>query len=69
MFQDVLALLSARRDNVKAGMKVDGIKMEPLKKLVIQFKGLGQTDKTKLGEFVECLVDWDSEPKLWEVEI
>ena len=69
MLEDVRALLSARRDNVKAGMKVNGIKMEPLKRLVIRFEKLNEDRLAELGELVDHLVDFDSEPWLWEVEI
>jgi len=67
--EDVPALLSARRENVKAGMKVDGIKMEPLKRLVIRFKKLNEDRLAELGELVDQLVDFGSEPRLWDVEI
>jgi len=67
--EDVLALLSARRDNVKAGMKIDGIEMQPLKRLVVSFQTLGTEDQNRSVRLVEDLVDRDSESSYWEVEI
>lgn len=54
---------------MKAGMKVNGIKMEPLKRLVIRFEKLNEDRLAELGELVDQLVDFDSEPWLWEVDI
>ena len=66
---DLMDLLYTRRNNVIAGLKVGGIKMESLKKLFIPSD---EFDELVLEEFrglVDELVDSNLEPRCWKVEI
>lgn len=62
-------MLNQRKDNVEARLDVDGIKMEPLKKLIVPFDRLAVRDVNKVEGLVEMMVDLALEPKFWEVEI
>jgi len=62
-------MLNQRKDNVEARLDVDGIKMEPLKKLIVPFDRLAVRDVNKVEGLVEMVVDLALEPKFWEVEI
>jgi len=43
--------------------------VEKLKELVIHFEYFSDEVLEELRELVEDVVDWSSEPELWEVEI
>ena len=43
--------------------------MEPLKKLIIPFNKLSAEASEECQESVREVVDWESEPDFWEVEI
>lgn len=58
---DLLSLLKARSENVRTGLKVEGIEMEMLQTLVIPFKGvpfnLLQEYRTLVGEVLDLHSD------------
>jgi len=62
-------LLRAKRENVERGFEVDNVKMKPLKKLVIPFNKLSAEALEECRELVREVVDWESEPGFWEIEI
>lgn len=64
-----MALLRARKENIKNRPEVDRIKMEPLKMLVIPFNKLFYEQLEELRELVGEVVDLKSEPRFWEVQI
>jgi len=64
-----LPLLRARKENVGIGFEVEIVKMKPLKKLFIPFNKLSAEALEECRELVEEVVDWNSEPKTWFVEI
>jgi len=55
--QHLLDLLKARERNVKMGLEVDQLKIEPLKKLVIPFNELSAEALEECRELVEEVVD------------
>jgi len=62
-------LLEARRDQVKAGTLFDGIKMELLERLVIRPGQFSPQYLDCFRELVDTVVNRQSEPEFWEVQI
>lgn len=69
---DLGALIDAlrqRKDNVNAGMEIEGVKMIPLKRLVFPSKILSQSQLSELRDMVVEVVDLESVERLIEVEV
>jgi len=64
-----LYLLQRRNQNVEAGMEVNGIKMEHIKKLVIAFDKYTPQQLDELRELVEEVVEMTAENEFCEVEV
>jgi len=67
--KDILDRLQTRNRNVELGMEVGGMKMERIKKLVIDFDAYTSRQLDDLKVLVEELVEMNAENQLWEVEI
>jgi len=65
----LLALLRARKQNVESGLEVEGVRMEPLKKLIVPFENISSEALEECRGLVGEVVDWYSEPAIWEVEV
>jgi len=63
---ELLLALQARDKSRKAGLEIDGMKIEPLKRLVINFEGYKPEQLKQSRELVAGVVDWDEEPEDWE---
>jgi len=67
---DLEQLLLERRDNVEKGLKVEGIKMEPLKRLLIPCDNFALETVGRFRNLVGEVVRYTAEePRFWEVEI
>lgn len=62
-------LVRQRKGNVEADLEADGIRMRPLKKLIISFNDLKPSELQELRELVEEVVDLATVPELVEVVI
>jgi len=67
--EHLLSPLRARKENSDRRFEVDSIQMEPLKKLVIPFDKFSAADLEECRELVGEVVDLESEPEFWDVEI
>lgn len=65
----LLDLLRARRANVDSRLEVGVSKMMDLKKLVLSFDEYPADMLEEYRKLVGEVVNWDSEPRFWEVEI
>ena len=65
---NILRPLEARRDHVEAGTLVDGGRMEPLKKHILEDDNYTQRTRERFKELAERVVDRESEPEFWEVQ-
>lgn len=65
----LLLSLRRRRENSKAGLEVNGIKMRPIRKLVVPFQKLPSWEAEGLKMEVKELVDSETLPFELEVEI
>ena len=55
--------------NVEAGMELDGVKIIPLKALILPFKLVTEGSVPLLRDLVEEVVDLDSSPGFIELEV
>lgn len=62
-------MLRERKDNVEAGMEIEGVKMVHLKRLVFPFKHLNQYQLLQLRELVDEVVELTSAERIIEVEV
>lgn len=65
----LFALLNARRDNVKAGLEVEGIKIEPLPLLATNTFSVAHQALEGLKELVEKVVNLFSDVQKWGVNL
>ena len=77
-FENLSSMLSQRKANIEAGVKIKGIKMISLKTLVLPFErvefkgenGLEEVGLSKLRELVGEVVDLDEHvTKIIEIEV
>ena len=61
--------LSRRKSNVEAELEHEGVRMEPLRKLVLHLNRFTEDRLEECRSLVGEVVDWASEPDYWEVEI
>lgn len=66
---ELISTLKTRKGNAEAGMEVSGVKMIPLKTIVLRKCIFGSEQLSEISELVEEVVDLDSVPKFIEVEI
>lgn len=69
---DLISMLRQRKANVEAGIRIDGVKMIPLKRLVLSSRMLSTTPQATLSqirELVEEVVDLQSVSSIVQVEI
>lgn len=66
--EELVGFLQARSNNVEAGVEVEGVRMEPLKRLAVPFKQMSPKNLKQLKELVETVVEWTHKPS-WELEI
>jgi len=66
--QRLTSFLVRCKENVSEGLDVDGIKMLPLKTLIVDFK-LVDDILPRLGELVEEVIDLEIYPRFVKIEI
>lgn len=68
-FDDVLKMLVQRKKNVEAGMRVDGIRMENIKRVILRTKALKTGFVKETKELVEKVINFEKVLNFVEVEI
>jgi len=66
--EELLDYLKLRRENVDAGLEVEGIKFQSLNKLIIKFEHLSTEYTEECRGLVGELANGNLEPA-WEVEV